>query len=181
MLVLLDRDGVLNVNRPDYVKTPAELVLLPGAAAAVARLNRAGHRVMVCTNQSAVGRGIIDLAMLERIHQKLAGELRVAGGKIDRVLACTDPPWAATDRRKPGPGMLREAMQSARIAAADTVMIGDHLRDLEAAAAAGCRRILVRTGDGAATQAKGIPPALLPLTVCDDLAAAVTALLGAPA
>lgn len=176
MLVLLDRDGVLNENRDDYVKSPGELVMLPGAAAAVARLNAAGHRVAVCTNQSAVGRGIISLAMLERIHDALREHLARAGARIDLLLACTDPPWAASDRRKPGPGMLQEAMRQFRVAPHDTVMIGDDLVDLQAAARAGIRRILVRTGKGRKTQAAGIPPEVLPVAVHDDLAAAVASL-----
>jgi D-glycero-D-manno-heptose 1,7-bisphosphate phosphatase len=178
MLVLLDRDGVLNENRQDFVKSPSELIMLDGAAAAVRRLNEAGHRVVLCTNQSCVGRGIIDLAMLERIHGKLRDELARAGAGLDHILVAPDSPAAATDRRKPGPGMLREAMQRYSSPAADTVMIGDSLHDLQAAAAVGCRRILVRTGHGAATQAAGIPAAVLPVAVHADLAAAVAALLG---
>jgi len=178
MLVLLDRDGVLNENRADYVKSPDQLVMLPGAAAAVARLNAAGHRVMVCTNQSAVGRGIIDNVMLDRIHDAMRGHLQRAGARLDGLFICTDPPWAATPRRKPGPGMLLEAIRQARVGPGDAVMIGDHLRDLEAAAAAGCRRILVRTGEGKATQAKGLPTTVLPISVYEDLAAAVDVLLG---
>ena len=178
MLVLLDRDGVLNVNREDYVKHPGELVLLPGAAAAVARLNQAGHRAVVCSNQSAVGRGIIDLAMLERIHAKLRDELAREGARLDDLLVAPDAPNQASDRRKPGPGMLREAMGRYRMGPHETVMIGDSLADMQAATAAGCRRILVRTGHGAETQAKGLPPEVLPVAVYPDLAAAVAALIG---
>lgn len=177
MLVLLDRDGVLNVNRPDYVKSPAELVLIPGAAEAVARFNAAGHKVVVCTNQSCIGQGIIDMGMLARIHAELAGRLAQVGARLDDILVAPDAPWAATDRRKPGPGMLREAMAKYRAAPADSVMIGDAMRDLRAAAAAGCRRILVRTGKGRDTQAEGIPPELLPVAVFDDLAAAAAHLI----
>ncbi|WP_119418321.1 D-glycero-alpha-D-manno-heptose-1,7-bisphosphate 7-phosphatase [Desertibaculum subflavum] len=179
MLVLLDRDGVLNENRDDYVKSPGELVMLPGAAQAVARLNGAGHHVAICTNQSAVGRGIVQPAMLERIHETLREHLARAGARIDLLLACTDPPWAASDRRKPGPGMLQEAMRQFRVGPHDTVMIGDDLVDLQAAMRAGIRRILVRTGKGRKTQAAGIPAEVLPVAVHDDLAAAVASLLGA--
>lgn len=178
MLVLLDRDGVLNHDRADYVKSPGELVMIDGAAAAVRRLNEAGHQVVVCTNQSCVGRGVIDLAMLERIHGRLRDELARAGARLDHILVAPDAPEAPTDRRKPGAGMLREAMLRYNCAAAATVMIGDSLRDLQAAAAVGCRRILVRTGHGATTQAAGIPAAVLPVAVHADLAAAVAALLG---
>ncbi|BBK34276.1 D-alpha,beta-D-heptose 1,7-bisphosphate phosphatase [Stella humosa] len=179
-LILIDRDGVLNVDRPDSVRNPGELVPIPGSAAAVARLNAAGVRVAVVTNQAVVGRGIIGPDMLEQIHHRLADDLRRAGARIDAWFVCTDAPHAATARRKPGPGMLREAMDQFRIAPAETVMIGDAETDLEAALAAGCRRVLVRTGKGAATQARGIKPHLLPVAVHEDLAGAVEALL-APA
>ncbi len=180
MLVLLDRDGVLNQDREDYVKSPDEMVMLPGAAAAVARLNAAGHNVAVVTNQACVGKGIISEAMLQRIHDHLRDRIAAEGGHLDMILYCPDPPWAASDRRKPGPGMLREAATRFRTTPQNTVMIGDALRDLQAAASLGCRRILVRSGKGAKTQAAGLPPEVLPVAVHDDLAAAVDALL-APA
>jgi len=176
-LVLLDRDGVLNVDRPDSVKTPDELVVLPGALAAVARLNAAGIGVALVSNQSVVGRGIIPAERLEAIHDRLRDHLARAGARLDAWFVCTDAPERAGDRRKPGPGMLREALLRFGVSAAATVMIGDALSDLEAAAAAGCGRILVRTGKGAATQAAGIPPRLLPVAVHDDLARAVEAIL----
>ena len=176
-LVLLDRDGVLNADREDSVKTPGELVMLPGAAEAVARLYHAGRLVALCSNQSVVGRGIIDEAMLARIHEKLASELARAGGRLDAFFYCPDAPHAAGPRRKPAPGMLFEAMRHFRIAAEDSVMIGDQLSDLEAASSAGCRRILLRTGKGAATQAEGLPRHVLPVAVCEDLGAAVDRVL----
>lgn len=178
MLVLLDRDGVLNEDRDDYVKSPAEVVMIPGSAAAVARLNALGHKVAVCTNQAAVGRGVISGEMLERINERIRDNLAREGARLDALLFCTDPPWSASDRRKPGPGMLREAMAMFRIGPADSVMIGDNLPDLEAAVAAGCRRLLVRTGKGRRVLAAGVPPAVLPVGVHDDLAAAVASLFG---
>ena len=126
-LVLLDRDGLLNADRPDSVKSPAELLLLPGAADAVRRLNEAGRLVVVCTNQGVVGRGIIDEAMLDRIHDKLRAELARAGGRLDAVFHCPDSPERPGPRRKPAPGMLREAMARFRIPAGETAMIGDAL------------------------------------------------------
>jgi D-glycero-D-manno-heptose 1,7-bisphosphate phosphatase len=178
MLVLLDRDGVLNEDRPNHVLNPGQLVMIPGAAEAVARLNAAGHLVAVCTNQSCVGRGMIDADMLARIHDKLRDELARAGARLDLLLVCTDPPWAAGPRRKPAPGMLREALSRFRAPASETPFVGDSLGDLQAAAAAGCPRVLVRTGKGPATQAAGIAPELLPVAVRADLAEAVDMLLG---
>lgn len=179
MLILLDRDGVLNEDRADHVKNPDELVMIPRAAKAVARLNAAGHKVALVTNQSGLGRGLYSEEMLTRIHEKLEGALRAAGGHLDATFICPDPPWAASDRRKPGPGMLREAMSQFRARVGETVMIGDALRDLEAAAKVGARRILVRTGKGAATQGAGLPAEVLPVMVCADLWDAVDKLLGA--
>jgi len=176
-LVLLDRDGVLNVDRPDSVKNPGELVLIPGASQAVARLNAAGVKVAVCTNQSIVGRGTISRDMLERIHEELRSMLARDGARLDAIFDCTDAPGMPSTRRKPEPGMLREALQRFAAAAGDTPMIGDALRDLEAAQRAGCRRVLVRTGKGAKTQAAGIPETLLPVAVHSDLQAAVQAYL----
>ena len=174
-LVLLDRDGVLNEDRADYVKNPGELVLLPGAAQAVARLNAAGFAVAICTNQAGVGKGVFDEAMLARIHDKLRDELARAGGTLDAIFHCPDP--GPSPRRKPEPGMLLEALRRFGAAAARTPFVGDNLRDLEAAAKAGCPRHLVRTGHGAKVQAAGLPSAVLPVRVHDDLAAAVDALL----
>ncbi len=176
-LVLLDRDGVLNVARADYVRTPDQLTMIPGAAAAVARLNAAGLRVAVCTNQSAVGRGIVAAPMLERIHETLRAALARDGARLDALFACTDAPGPPSTHRKPAPGMLLDALRRFGTAPDRAVMIGDSLRDLQAAAAAGVARILVRTGHGAATQAAGLPRELLPVAVHDDLAAAVGALL----
>ena len=177
-LILLDRDGTLNQDRTDSVRSPGDIAMIPGAAAAVARLNRAGLRTAIVTNQSVVGKGIIDQAMLERIHDHLRDQLRREGAHIDGWFVCTDPPGRPSDRRKPEPGMLHEAMRQFGVSAGETVMIGDDLRDLQAAAAAGCRRILVRTGKGASVQARGLPPDVLPVGVHEDLAGAVAALLG---
>jgi D-glycero-D-manno-heptose 1,7-bisphosphate phosphatase len=177
-LVLLDRDGVLNEDRPDHVKSPDELIMIAGSADAVARMNAAGLRVAVVTNQSGIGRNLFDESTLALIHAKLCKAISDAGGQIDRILCCPDPPWAATNRRKPGPGMLLEALSTYGCTATDTPMIGDSLRDLEAAAAAGCPRILVRTGKGAETIAQGLPDHVSPVTVEDNLATAVNTMLG---
>jgi D-glycero-D-manno-heptose 1,7-bisphosphate phosphatase len=176
-LVLLDRDGVLNEDRDDYVKHPGELVMIAGAAEAVAKLNAAQISVAVVSNQSAVGRGIISAETMERINAKLRSELSAAGARLDLILTCTDAPGAASDRRKPGPGMLREALLHFRAAGHETVMIGDQISDLQAARAAGVAPILVRTGKGALVQARGLPQDILPVSVYDSVALAVDALL----
>ncbi len=176
-LVLLDRDGVLNVDRTDYVKHPGELVMIPRAAAACARLNAAGIRIAVVSNQGGIGKGIFTVDMLERIHEKLRQELKSGGAHLDMILTCNEPPWSDHERRKPGPGMLWEALSHFHLAPQDAVMIGDQLRDLQAGKAAGVRRVLVRTGKGAELQAKGLPDDILPVSVYDDLHSAVDAIL----
>ncbi len=177
-LVMIDRDGVLNDEIGGYIKSPADVRMIAGSARAVARLNRAGFKVAVCTNQSVVGRGYIGNDMLMRINETIAEALRVEGARWDAMFICTDHPDRATRRRTPGPGMLEEALQMFQADPAATPMIGDNLRDLEAALAVGSPRHLVRTGHGAKTQAEGLPERVLPVRVHDDLAAAVTALLG---
>lgn len=177
-LVFLGRDGVLNVDRPDSVKSPDELVLLPGAAAAVARLNAARWTVVVATNQGLVGRGVISGERLDLIHVRLRELLAREGGRLDEIVVCTDHPERPSERRMPKPGMLVEMLRKFRVEAADAAMIGDRLDDLGAARAAGCRRMLVRTGKGAATQAAGIARDLLPVSIHADAAAAVEVLLG---
>ncbi len=179
-LVLLDRDGVLNEDRPNWVDSPDQLVLIAGAAEAIAKLNREGIPVCVVTNQSVVGRGVIGEGMLATIHEKLHRELALYGAKLDAIILCTDAPEHATERRKPGAGMLREALAKFGTAPEESPMIGDSLRDLEAARKAGCPRILVRSGKGAKTAGQWIPPQLWPIAVYDDLAGAVDALLAAP-
>lgn len=179
-LVLLDRDGVLNEDREDYVKSPAELILIPRAAAAVARLNEAGFKVAIVTNQSAVGRGIITQAELNAINGALEAALAEEGAAVDAVYVAPDAPDAATERRKPGPGMLLEALRDFGAEPGETPMIGDTLRDMEAALAAGCPRILVRSGKGRATLASGLPHKVKPLEVVDDLWQAADLLISKP-
>ena len=178
-LVLTDRDGVLNEDRPEGVTHPDQLRLIAGAAAALRRLNLAGVPVACVTNQSAVGRGVIRASELAAIQARLEAELAAAGARLDLILVATDAPERAGPRRKPAPGMLLEALERFQVKADEAVMIGDDLRDLEAAAAAGCRRILVRTGKGAALAAAGLPERLQPVQLCDSVAAAVYRLLGA--
>jgi D-glycero-D-manno-heptose 1,7-bisphosphate phosphatase len=176
-LVMLDRDGVLNEDRADYVKNPRELVLIPGVGEAIGHLNGAGIKVAVVSNQSAVGRGIITLDMLERINAQLIEDLARTGARIDLFLVCTDAPGRPSERRKPAPGMLREALSHFRTLPSEAVMIGDQMTDLQAARAAGVARFLVRTGKGAQTQAQGLPADILPVAVYNSLMEAAVSLV----
>ncbi len=169
MLVLLDRDGVLVKDREDFIKSPEEMELLPFAGEALALLRGAGFKTALVTNQSVVGRGIITEAQLKHIHQVLRERIARDGGSLDTILYAPDTPDKAGPRRKPKPGMLIEAMQKYHARPEHTPMVGDALRDLEAAAAAGCPRYLVQTGKGAQTLAARLPDHVAPVVICDDI------------
>lgn len=149
-LVLLDRDGVLNEDRGDFVTHPDELRLLSNALRAIALLTQAGVRIGVCTNQSGIARARLDAAMLARIHDKLLNAVADFGGRIDRILHCesADPahPW-----RKPNPGMLLAQSAYFQSDLAGVPFVGDNLVDIQAARSAGAQPVLVKTGKGART------------------------------
>jgi len=180
----LDRDGVLNVDH-GYVYRIEDFAWLPGAIEAVKWLNERGYYVFVVSNQGGVALGRYSEDDVARLFAHMRRQLASHGARLDDVRYCPEHPQATiaryrqvSDWRKPGPGMIEEALARFRVLPAEAPVIGDALSDLQAAAAAGCPRLLVRTGKGAATQAAGIPGAVLPVAVYDDLAAAVTALLG---
>ena len=153
--VILDRDGVLNYEAPasGYVREPEEFRWLPGSLEALAMLARAGVRLTVATNQSGVGRGIMSLAQLTAVHDRMLTEAAAGGAAIDTVLFCPHAPDDECSCRKPEPGLIREAISRSGIAAEDSLVVGDAQRDLEAAARAGVRAVLVRTGKGLQTEA----------------------------
>lgn len=148
-LIILGRDGVLNEYRDDHVKAPEEWQPVPGALEAVARLNHAGWHVVVATNQSGIGRGMIDMASVNAVHVHMNRLLVAHGGRIDAVFFCPHAPEEHCDCRKPLPGMMLEIGRRYGAALEDVPMVGDNLRDLLAAAAAGCQPHLVRTGRAA--------------------------------
>ncbi len=172
-LVLLDRDGVINVDSADYILAPDDWVPLPGSVPAIARLNRAAIAVAVCTNQSAVGRGMLTPATLAAIHSRMDAVLANDGAHIDRLFYCPHAPDAGCHCRKPAPGLVEQALAAFAVRPDEALFIGDSGRDLEAARQAGVTPWLVRTGNGAATEAT-LPA---PVSVYDNLAAAVAALL----
>lgn len=176
-LVLLDRDGVINHDLEHSVRTIPDFRLIDGSAEAIARLNHAHVRVAVVTNQSVVGRGIISQEQLDTIHAHMRARLAEKGAHIDAIYVCTDDPSHPTDRRKPAPGMLQQALADAGANAADTPMIGDAITDMQAAFAAGCLRYLVRTGKGETTARHPALVSLQPVTITDNLAAAVSLLI----
>jgi D-glycero-D-manno-heptose 1,7-bisphosphate phosphatase len=174
-LVVLDRDGTINRDSDAYIRNPEEWVPLPGSPEAIARLNRAGYTVAVASNQSGVARGLFDEDTLARIHEKMHETVQAAGGRIDRIVYCPHHPDAGCDCRKPAAGLLHRLARQYGVTLADVPVIGDSRRDLEAARAVGARPILVRTGNGAATEAAGEAGAA---EVYDDLSAAADALAG---
>ncbi len=168
-LVVLDRDGVINQDRADYVKSIDEFILIDGVADAIARMNRMGWKVAVATNQSCIGKGIITESQLHEIHGYMNRLLHQSGATIDKIYFAPDHPDRASSRRKPGPGMLIEAMADLKAKPDRTIMIGDALRDLQAAQTAGCRRCLIPTGRGGETLANGLPDDIKPVLLADDL------------
>ena len=153
--VILDRDGVLNYEAPEgsYVREPSEFRWLPGALEGLALLRRAGLRLSVATNQAGVGRGVMSLAQLAAVHERMQAEAAAHGGTIDAVLYCPHAPEERCSCRKPAPGLIEAAVAGSGIAASDTIVVGDDLRDLEAAERAGIAATLVRTGKGRRTEA----------------------------
>jgi D-glycero-D-manno-heptose 1,7-bisphosphate phosphatase len=174
-LVILDRDGVINEDSDAYVKSPAEWRAIAGSLEAIARLNHAGCRVVVATNQSGIARGLFGMEQLNAIHQRLHGELARLGGQLDGIYFCPHGPEDGCACRKPRPGLLHEIGARHGADLAGVPAIGDSLRDIEAARAVGARPILVRTGKGRSTE--GTMPKSWGVACFDDLAAAVECLV----
>jgi D-glycero-D-manno-heptose 1,7-bisphosphate phosphatase len=149
-LVILGRDGILNVYRESHVKAPEEWEPIPGALDAVARLNHAGWHVVVATNQAGVGSGMIDMAAVNAVHGRMMQRLAAVGGRIDAVFFCPHTPEEGCDCRKPAPGMMQEIAMRYGVDLHEVPMVADTLRDLRAARAAGCEPHLVTTGRAAA-------------------------------
>jgi histidinol-phosphate phosphatase family protein len=169
--VFLDRDGVLNYNRRDYVKSPEELVMLPGSAAAVAKLCAAGWPVFLISNQAGIARGVMSAEDLAAVTRKLEFALAEAGGALAAVYYCRHHPDAGCDCRKPQPGMLLQAAEEHGLDLPGSFFVGDDPRDVRAGAAAGVPTILVLSGIAAGAGSDAIEPP--PLHVARDLAEAV--------
>ena len=168
-LVILDRDGTINHDSDNYIKSPAEWRPIDGSLEAIARLTQAGYRVVVATNQSGIARGLFDSATLIAIHAMVQRAVALAGGRIDAFFFCPHAADSACACRKPKPGMLLEIARRFNVSLADVCMVGDAQRDVEAAAAAGARPVLVLTGKGRMTFDEGkLPPGT---EVYPDLAA----------
>ncbi|MAZ43554.1 MAG: D-glycero-beta-D-manno-heptose-1,7-bisphosphate 7-phosphatase [Legionellales bacterium] len=172
--LILDRDGVINEDSDNYIRSPEEWIPIPGALEAISALTKAGYIISVATNQSGIGREYYSLETLAAIHEKMHRLVEGAGGKIDQVVFCSHLPTDNCRCRKPLPGLLEQLSRDYNVPLQHTPLIGDSLRDLQAAQSVGCHPILVLTGKGRKTLEKN---ALLGVPVYDDLAQATRALL----
>ncbi len=149
--VLLDRDGVINRDSDDFIKSPEQWLPIEGSLEAIALLNEHGYKVVVITNQSGLARGLFDAAMLEKIHTKMHCMVQEKGGKIDAIYFCPHGPDDACNCRKPKPGLLEAFAADKNVSLNNIAVIGDSLRDLQSAQAVGASPILVKTGKGLQT------------------------------
>ena len=174
-LVILDRDGVINQDSDEYIKSPDEWQAIPGSIEAIARLNQAGYRVVIASNQSGLTRGLFTLDDLHQIHEKMHKLLFEAGGRIEAIFFCPHDEKKNCSCRKPLPGLFNSIAKRLGIALVNVLAVGDSLRDLQAASAAGATPILVLTGKGRRTlmNMKGFEE----VPVYDNLAALVDSLL----
>jgi D-glycero-D-manno-heptose 1,7-bisphosphate phosphatase len=180
-LIILDRDGVINEDSDEYIKSPEEFIPIAGSLAAIAKLNRAGYTVVVATNQSGIARGYFDEAILQEMHKKLHGLLAAQGGRIDNIYYCPHGPDDKCNCRKPKPGLLQQILKDYPVNPSGVVSIGDSLRDLQAAHAVGVSNMLVRTGKGKKTEAQLAQDSTFnAVPVFDNLSEAVDALLAQP-
>ncbi|MEW5756714.1 MAG: D-glycero-beta-D-manno-heptose 1,7-bisphosphate 7-phosphatase [Pseudomonadota bacterium] len=173
--IILDRDGVINYDSDEYIKSLEEFVFIPGSIEAMVRLYQAGYQIVVATNQSGIARGYFDLATLEAMHAKLRHALSERGAQLAGIFFCPHGPEDRCDCRKPKPGLLRQIASAFNIDLAGVPAVGDSLRDLQAARSVGARPILVRTGKGERTLAKG--EGLDDVVIYTDLSAVADALL----
>lgn len=173
--IVLDRDGVINKDSDQFIKTPDEWAPIPGALEAIAKLNQAGWRVVVASNQSGVGRGLFGMDMLNAINGRMIESLAQVGGRLDAVFFCPHAADSTCDCRKPKPGLLRQIQARFNVDLAGVPIVGDSLRDLQAGVALGCAPYLVLTGKGEKTRDENELPA--DTQIFPDLAAVVDSLL----
>ncbi len=171
-LIILDRDGVINQDSDDFIKSPDEWIPIPGSLDAIAKLNKAGFIVVVATNQSGVGRGYFTLEILKKIHQKMQDELKKHGGLVDKIYFCPHTPEYHCECRKPKSGLFTQIQQDYAVDFQQTYCIGDSKRDIQAGLTAGCKNILVLTGHGKDTLDAN-PTMIKKIIVKNDLAEAV--------
>ena len=153
-MVILDRDGVINYDSDEFIKSPEEWRPIPGSLAAIKKLNDADIIVTVASNQSGVGRALFSEATLHQIHKKFTDLLAELGGHIDQIEYCPHEPEADCECRKPQPGMVKKLLKQFNMKPSDVLVVGDRLRDLESGLVVGCDAALVKTGKGERELAK---------------------------
>lgn len=163
-LVILDRDGTINEDSADFIKTPEEWLPLPGALEAIARLNHAGWHVVVASNQSGLGRGLFDVSTLNAMHAKMHKLLAAVGGRVDAIFYCPHGPEDACRCRKPEPGLFEQIAERFGVDLRNVPAVGDSARDILAGMAVGCEPHLVLTGKGAAYRERSLPETFPPET-----------------
>lgn len=173
--IILDRDGVINHDSDDYIKSVDEWQPIAGSIEAIARLHQTGIKVVVATNQSGIARGLYDETTLQQIHAKMNQLIATAGGHLTGIFYCPHGPDDGCDCRKPLPGLIQQMSDKLNIQSAGVPIVGDSVRDLEAGEAVGCLPVLVRTGKGLRSLASGKVKPETP--VFDDLASFVDAWL----
>jgi D-glycero-D-manno-heptose 1,7-bisphosphate phosphatase len=175
MLIVLDRDGVINYESDDYIKSPEEWMPIPGSLPAIAALKKAGHIVVVATNQSGIGRGYYTEEILTQIHAKFRHLLSELACDVDGIFYCPHLPVDHCECRKPKPGLFHQIGKQFNVGWSHAIAVGDALRDIQAAQAVNCPCVLVRTGRGKMTEEKGV--GLDGVEIVDDLAQFVRSLL----
>jgi D-glycero-D-manno-heptose 1,7-bisphosphate phosphatase len=176
-LIILDRDGVINEDSDDYIKSPEEWIPIPGSLDAIARLNHAGYAVAIASNQSGISRGYFTLETLAAMSLKMNELLSQHGGRIDAMVFCPHGPKDGCDCRKPKPGMLIEIGNRFKTSLNNVLFVGDNINDIKAARAAGVKPVLVKTGKGEQTIAMLAEDDLNNIAVYDDLDDVVNSLL----
>ena len=156
-IVILDRDGTINHDSDEYIKSPEEWRALPGALEAISRLNHAGYHVVIATNQSGLGRGLMDVAALNAIHKRMIKQLAAVGGRIDAIFYCPHAPTDGCTCRKPMPGLIEQIAERFGLEMQGVAFVGDTLNDMQAAVAAGCAPHLVFTGKSEELRGKPLP------------------------
>jgi D-glycero-D-manno-heptose 1,7-bisphosphate phosphatase len=176
-LIILDRDGVINEDSDDYIKSPEEWIPIPGSLDAIARLNHAGYAVAIASNQSGIARGYFNIEALAAMNVKMSEMLSQHGGRIDAMVFCPHGPKEGCDCRKPKPGMLIEIGNRFKTSLSNVLFVGDNLNDIKAAQAAGVMPVLVRTGKGNKTVTKLAEHGFNDVPVYDNLEEVVNSLL----
>jgi D-glycero-D-manno-heptose 1,7-bisphosphate phosphatase len=176
-LIILDRDGVINHDSDDYIKSPDEWIPIPGSLDAISRLNHAGYHVAIASNQSGISRGYFSLETLAAMNVKMNEQLSQLGGRIDAMFFCPHGPNDGCDCRKPRPGLLTEIGNRFQAELGDVMFVGDNINDVKAARAAGAQPVIVKTGKGEQTASLLVEENINGVPVFDDLAGVVNSIL----